>query len=252
MRRQPLIAIPTYHLPAGEIGRWGRGGYALPTPYVDAVTRAGGIAVLLPSRPDVDVAAALEPFDGLLLPGGGDIDPARFGQAPHPSVYGVDENRDAFELAAVEELVRRRMPALAICRGMQIVDVAHGGTLIQHVPEHPHLEPHGVPGGVPGGGQSARHSVRIEADTRLHAAVGRPADGCVASCTSWHHQAVDAIGAGLRPVGWSDDGLVEALEPADPSAPWMVAVQWHPETSAHKDPVQQALFDAFVAECRNG
>ena len=242
MRAKPLIAVPTYHLPGGQIGRWGSGGYAIPTPYVDGLTRAGAVAVLLPSRADVDAAAALEPFDGLLLPGGGDIDPARYGQEPHPNVYGMDDGRDAFELAAFAEARRRALPVLAICRGMQMVNIACGGDLVQHVPDHPDYGAHGAPGG----GKSALHDVQIDAGSRLAEAVGAAS---VSSCTSWHHQAVGKIGEGLRAVGWTTDGLVEAIEPTDADGPWLVAVQWHPETTAANDPVQQRLFAALVRAC---
>lgn len=248
MRPNPVIAVPTYHLPGGQIGRWGTGGYALPTRYVECVVRAGGVPVLIPSRTDIDPAIVLASADGLLLPGGGDIDPARYRQTPHPSVYGVDPSRDAFETAALAEARRRGLPVLAICRGFQLTNVAGGGTLAQHLPDREALEPHGTPGG----GTSAVHGVRVAPDSRLAAITGTTTTGRVERCTSWHHQGIDAVAPGLRAVGWTDDGLVEALEPADPASHWLVAVQWHPETTAETDPVQQALFDAFARACSAG
>jgi putative glutamine amidotransferase len=202
-------------------------------PYLDAVRRAGGRPVVL--APD-DPGEALDGIAGLLLLGGGDVDPARYGEAPAPELYGVDAEIDAFELAVVADALRRRVPVLAVCRGMQVLNVSCGGTLDQHITGRTFVD-HGVP--LQSG---ALHDVVVAPGSRLAAAVGGTR---VERCPSHHHQAVDRLGERLTPVGWSDDGLVEAMEHDDG---WVVAVQWHPEETAADDPAQQALFDAFVAE----
>ena len=235
----PLVAIPAYHLPAEQVAGWSSGGYAVPDRYVSALRRAGAQPVLIPAdEPKVDLRA----FAGLFLAGGGDIEPSRYG-APetHPAVYGVDPNRDAMEVDLVRAAVDQHTPLLAVCRGCQLVNVAFGGTLHQHLPDHPALQRHGDPITR----TSALHPVRIEPGTRLAKAVGGAES--LDDCTSFHHQAVDRLGEGLSVVARTDDGVVEALElTADDS--WLVAVQWHPEMTAATDPDQQRLFDAFVAE----
>jgi putative glutamine amidotransferase len=183
----------------------------------------------------------LEGFDGLLLAGGGDIDPNRYGADPHPDQYGVDPDRDATELDLLLAAREAGLPILAICRGIQLVNVATGGTLHQHLPDDTGRMTHGDPMG----GLSASHGVTVTEGSALAEAVGATR---IERCTSHHHQGVERVGGGLRAVGWSDDGLVEALEPAG-EGPWMVAVQWHPEVTAEHDPVQQAIFDAFGLQC---
>jgi putative glutamine amidotransferase len=243
MRSAPVIAIPTYHLPVGRVSDWARAGYALPAPYVDAVRRAGGRPVLIPAPfdgvPDV--------CDALVLAGGGDIEPARYGDAAgaHPAVYGVDPARDELELALAVEAVAAGVPTLAICRGFQVVNVAFGGTLLPHLPDVDGLRAHGTPVL----GDSVRHDVKVAGSSMLERLCGSDVRGCV----SHHHQGADRVGHGLVPVAWADDGLVEALELAPDAGggaggagPFFVAVQWHPEMSAATDPVQQGLFNALV------
>jgi gamma-glutamyl-gamma-aminobutyrate hydrolase PuuD len=231
----PLVAITGRPLAADRVTRWRHDGVGLVRTYVDALRRAGAHeAVLFPSPLDPDEARQLiGRFDGLLLPGGADLDPSRYGAAPHPEVYGVNPEADDFELALVAAAIDAGVPVLAVCRGMQILNVASGGTLHQHIAGAEGLGDHGYPD-VAG---SDNH-VRLAPGSGVARAMGG-AD-VVGRCH--HHQAVDRLGAGLVPVGWSDDGLVEAVERDDA---WVLAVQWHPEETAAGDAAQQGLFDAL-------
>ena len=212
------------------------GAYTVGARYVQAVRRAGGAAVVLPAGEEAagDIAARI---DGLILSGGGDVDPALYGGVWRDEVYGVNRERDAFEIALVREALQRRMPIFGICRGCQVINVALGGTLIEHLPEGE--------GGVrhrTSESESARHPV---------AAWGRLA-GILGSGeiepVSYHHQAVKEPAPGLEVVARAPDGVVEAL--AMPEHPWLFAVQWHPEITAAEDPAQQRLFDALVRAAR--
>jgi putative glutamine amidotransferase len=235
----PLVAIPAYHLPAEQVVGWSSGGYAVPDRYIAALRRAGVQPVLVPAD---DVEVDLRSFAGLFLAGGGDIDPARYGATEvHPSVYGVDPARDAMEIDLVHAAIDQGVPLFAVCRGCQLVNVALGGSLHQHLPDRVGLEPHGDPLTR----TSATHPVRIDAGTRLSKALGGATD--LADCTSFHHQAIDDVGDGLAVVARAGDGVVEALELSDERT-WLLAVQWHPEMTAAVDPDQQRLFDAFAAE----
>jgi putative glutamine amidotransferase len=236
--RAPLVAIAGYHLDPGRVTRWRQGAYAVPDAYVDAIRRAGGLpAVIYP--PDVD----LDRTDALLMVGGGDIDPAAYGGAPHDKVYGVDTQRDVDEISLLRGALDRGLPVLAVCRGIQIANVAFGGTLHAHVPDLPGAGSHGVPGGEPG-----LHDVKLEPDSAVALACG----GDIARASCHHHQSVDEVGTGLVVTGRASDGVVEALELADQARSWLVAVQWHPEDTAADDPAQQGLFDTLVAQARTG
>ena len=232
---KPEIAVVAYHLRPGRVSFWQVGGYAVPENYVDAVRRAGGRATLVLPGDDRSPAELLDRSEGLLLVGGGDVEPSRYGQQPSQTVYGVEEDRDAFEFDLLHEADRRAMPTLCICRGMQVLNVAFGGTLIQHLPAVERFRPHGTPSGA----EELFHDVRLSAGSRIAEAAGSEA----LSASSHHHQGVDALGEGLVATGWSEDGLVEAIER---ESGWTVGVQWHPEDSAASDPTQQGLFDAFV------
>jgi putative glutamine amidotransferase len=247
---RPLIAIVGYRLDAGRVSRWPWAGFAVPVQYADAVGRAGGQPVVLPPGvvrivSDADADDTVDAFDGLVLAGGGDIEPRRYGAVDHPAQYGVDPVRDEIEMALALAARRRRVPLLAICRGAQILNVALGGTLHQHVPDLPGTGLHGVPGGGP---ESTQH-IRLVPGSRTATAAG--ATELEASCH--HHQAIDRLGDGLVAAGWASDGLVEAIEPdvtrpGEPDGPdWVLGVQWHPEDTAARDPAQQRLFDAMVA-----
>lgn len=238
----PLVAIPAAHLEPGQVQGWGSGAFAAGDGYVAALRRAGARPAILPGPDPEAPEDVLAPFAGLLLAGGGDLDPSRYGESPDERVYGIDTDRDELELRLVTAALRRGVPVLAICRGAQVVNVAHGGTLYQHLPEPLGRGAHGDPTG----GVLVTHGVQVAEGSRLAGVVGGRR---VARCTSVHHQGIDRVGDGLVAVGWSDDGLVEAIEPAGGDV-WMVAVQWHPEVTAADDPVQQSLFDAFTSEVR--
>ncbi len=236
----PLIAIAAYRLNPGRVAMWGEtAAVALPAPYVEAVARACGHPVLLSALDPGPAKELLEPFDALILAGGGDIDPAAYGQEPAAEVYGVDPARDRLEIDLLEEAMRAGKPALCICRGMQVANVALGGTLVQHLPDVPEMGEHGVPLG-----SGTVHEIRVAEGSLLAKALG----GAVATGTCHHHQGVERLGDNLVASGWSDDGLVEGLELDDRGAGWLVGVQWHPEETAAGDPAQQALFGALVAE----
>jgi putative glutamine amidotransferase len=236
---KPLIAVPAYPVRPGRIEGWIDAGIAVPEPYVAALKRAGAQeAVLMPEELDVSAAGdLLDHFDGLLLLGGGDLDPTTYGAEPDRHGYGVSHVRDAFELALARAAINRGMPTLAICRGAQVLNVLLGGTLDQHITGRAGLIGHGTPG-VEGG--ATLHEIELDPDSRLGAAMGTT----TAECSSHHHQAVDRLGEGLRVTVRAPDGIIEGIELAGDA--WIVGAQWHPEDTAGRDPVQQALFDTFV------
>lgn len=207
-----------------------------PVGYHEAVHRAGGRALHLPPG-DPDIAGLLDLLDAVVFTGGGDVDPARMQvDQPHPAIEYVVPARDDFEFELMRSALEREMPMFAICRGMQVLNVALGGTLHAHLPDvvgtdlaH-RADP---PGPVP-------HTVAVGADSLLARSMG--ADNV--EIASWHHQAVDQLGAGLRVVATAPDGTIEAVE-LD-SHRFLLAVQWHPELTAASDPIQQRLFDALV------
>jgi putative glutamine amidotransferase len=205
--------------------------------YVDALVRVGLLPSLAPSLPEDAAAEALAEVDALVLTGGVDVDPARYGQSPHRDLGEVDARRDAFELALYREARGRDMPVLGICRGIQLIAVAEGGTLHQHLPALPKWHQHE---------QRARdgdpaHRVRLTPGSRIRAAFGTE----TAWVNSYHHQGIDRPPDGLTPTAHADDGLVEALE--DPAGPFLLAVQWHPELSFARHEEQLAPFAALAA-----
>jgi putative glutamine amidotransferase len=225
---RPLVALTSYHEPAGW-GVWRDVPAALlPWSYVRRISDAGGAPVLLPPVPDVatDVLARV---DALLLTGGPDLDPARYGAEPHPATLPARPDRDAAELAALAVASRRSLPVLAICRGAQLLNVARGGTLHQHLPTHAPRTP----------GHYDSTEVRIAAGSRLAEALGT-----ATTLLCHHHQGVATLGAGLTEVAWAGDGIVEGVE--DPAARFVVGVQAHPEEAGRT----AALFAAFVAAAR--
>jgi putative glutamine amidotransferase len=203
--------------------------------YAAAVSASGGLPLLLPVLDPVWVDAALDGIDGLLVSGGGDVDPARYGESPVAEVAGVDAARDAWELALLRGALATDVPVLAICRGSQVLTVATGGSLIQHLPAVSDLH-HDVTDRE----REAVHDVRLEPGSSLARIVGVD----VVGVNSMHHQAAARIGDGLRAVGWSLDGVVEAVEV--PGRP-IVGVQWHPEHLVDSAP-HRALFEWLVAE----
>jgi putative glutamine amidotransferase len=231
--RAPIIGITTETNEQNE--------YVLPVEYIEAVRRAGGIPLLLPPG-EPQIEELLKPLDGLILSGGGDIDPLHYGSDGHPAVYLVDGPRDAMELALAQAAARRQLPTLGVCRGAQLINVALGGTLVEHLPDETdntlahRQEPSGA---VP-------HAVAITPGSRLAAVLGEE----VVVGASWHHQAIRAVAPGLAVTARAADGTIEAVEL--PGHHWFLAVQWHPEMTAAADPVQQRLFDALVAAARAG
>ena len=234
---RPVVGIPT----PVELARWSRVWEAdcaiVAMTYIGAVQRAGGLALLLP--PDAhaaeDPGEFLDHLDALLLAGGADLDPASYGAEPHPQTAGQRPDRDAFELALVRGAIARDIPVLGVCRGMQILNVARGGTLHQHVPDLVGHEDHRrVPGAF------GDHDVRLQ-DGSLAA---RAAGALRVPTKSHHHQAIDAVGNGLRVTGWSElDDLPEAIEL--PGVRFTLGVQWHPEADE-----ESQLIAALVAEAR--
>jgi putative glutamine amidotransferase len=205
---------------------------ASPRTYIDALHRSGAVeAAMLAVPVDTEGARArLERVDGLLLSGGPDVDPARYGQERHPETYGVSAVRDDFEVALALAAIELGLPTLAICRGIQVLNVALGGTLVQHLPD--------VTDQVHRPG--THHAVTVTPGSRIHAALG--VDRAVG--LSWHHQAIDRLADGLVVTGRADDGTIEAVELEGDA--WIVGVQWHPEDTAAEDVLQQRVFDAFV------
>lgn len=213
--------------------------------YVRALERAGVVPVVVPPLADPRSAAPalLARVDGLLLSGGEDIAPACYGAAPHPALGETHDGRDATELALVAEARRRATPVLAICRGIQLLNVALGGTLVQDIPaQRPSPVRHDA-----GAARAARvHEVSIVEGSRLRDALGA---GRI-SVNSLHHQAVDRVAAALRVTARADDGLVEGVEAAD-AGWWAVGVQWHPEELADApEPWDRGLFEAFAQRLR--
>lgn len=209
----------------------GRERVTLNTAYVRALERAGLVPLAVPTMLAPDhAAAALDGVRGLVLTGGEDVDPARYGAAPHPKLEDTDAARDAAELALIAAARARRLPMLAICRGIQILNVALGGTLYQDLDSE-------RPGPIAHAGDDTRHSVRVEPGSLLERTLGTRA----ATVNSRHHQAIRDLAPPLRAAAWAEDGVIEAAEPADPAAPWTLAVQWHPE-----DLTERALFDGFA------
>lgn len=219
---------------------------ALQATYPDAIDRAGGLAVLLSPREldDATADAIVASIDGLVLTGGADVNPSLYGEEPHPSVEVVDDLQDAFETRLLHAALRTDLPVLAICRGLQVLNVALGGSLRQHIVEDPNVGLHGIPFG--GGG--TRNEIRVRPGSLLAEVLGDTK--AVGECH--HHQAVGRVADGLRVVAKTADDTIEALEMPDRDG-WMVAVQWHPEDTAGTDPRQQRIFDELVrrAAARN-
>jgi putative glutamine amidotransferase len=231
-RRSPVIGLTTY-LEQAKQGVWDVQAAFLPHVYFDAVSASGGVAVLLPPQPEPELAASvvLDGLDGLILTGGKDLQPELYGAERHPQTDDPRPDRDAWELALFRGAEERRIPVLAICRGFQLVNVARGGTLHQHLPEALGTERFRV-----GGGVFASNSVEVDEGTILAALVG----GGELDVHSYHHQGVDRLGEGLVVTARTDDGLPQAFESTGDG--YVLGVQWHPE----QDVEDRRLFAGLV------
>ncbi len=228
-----MVGLTTYQI--NEQGR-----YDIPAEYVHGLNRAGANVVLIPPVKDIAIAPILSRLDALVLSGGGDIEPDRYGGTTHETVYNLFPERDQAELAIARWVLQERLPTLAICRGLQIINVACGGSLHVHVPDvYGDEVDHRVPPRNP-----VDHIHNIVADSCLAGILGEPQ----VIAQSWHHQSVDKLGEGFRVVATAPDGCVEAIE--HPDRPELMAVQWHPELSAATSPPQQNLFNHLVALAR--
>lgn len=232
--RRPVIGLTTY-LEQAKQGVWDVRAAFLPQQYFDSVNASGGIAVLLPPQPAPDEAAGpvLDGLDGLILTGGLDVQPELYGAERHPLTDPARPDRDAWELALFRGAEERRLPVLAICRGLQLVNVARGGTLHQHLPEALGTERFRI-----GGGVFATNTVAVDEGSRLARLVGA---GDL-DVHSYHHQGVDRLGDGLVATARTDDGLVQAFESTGDG--YVVGVQWHPEENRE----DRRLFAGLVAE----
>ena len=245
-RVKPIIAIAGRVGPASRVSR--SAVHFAGDVYTNAVLRAGGEpAVVVPQAlTDEDADELLSRFDGLVLMGGGDVDPQLYGQEPSVYVYGVLTEQDIFESTVVKAAVRMGKPVLAICRGLQITNVALGGTLVQEISTLPNAESQVLhkPENFPEGAPFAVHEVRITEGSKLAKALGATS----LRGASFHHQIVDTVAPGCVAVAWAEDGLLEGIEHTDH---WLVGVQWHPEDTALTDSVQQNLYNAFVAQAKS-
>jgi putative glutamine amidotransferase len=225
---RPLIAV-TGSDQAARWGAWDEVATLVPSAYMRAVKEAGGVpAVVAPTAEADEIAARV---DGVVLTGGGDVDPALYGEQPHPQTQQPDPERDTFEMSLIDACTSRGVPVLAVCRGLQVVNVARGGTLFQHLPDTVGTSVH-----LPTPGSFGRHWVQVEPTSHLGRIVGRER----LEVPTHHHQGIDKIGKNLLPTAWAEDGIVEAAE--DPDLEFLVAVQWHPEAGGDR-----RLFEALVA-----
>jgi putative glutamine amidotransferase len=231
-RDRPIIGITSYAESSVRWGVWDVPAAVIPLAYVDAIERAGGRPLLVPPSEE-GLEETLAAVDGLLFSGGSDLDPAAYGQEAHPQTVDVRPERDRGELALLEAALERDLPVLAVCRGSQVLNVARGGDLVQHLPDVVGDDKHKHTPGV-----FADHQVSVRAESRLGALFGDRAP-----VKSHHHQGFGQIGTGLVEAAWAEDGTVEAIE--DPNRRFAVGVLWHPEEGE-----DAALFQALVFEAR--
>jgi gamma-glutamyl-gamma-aminobutyrate hydrolase PuuD len=234
---KPVIGLSTYAEQA-RWAAWDAKAALLPFSYAAQVGAAGGVPVLLPPVPGI--ASSVGRLDGLVLTGGGDIDPAAYGAPPHPRTGRVSAERDQAELDLLAAALAAGLPVLGICRGLQLLNIAQGGTLHQHLPDLAGPDPAEDPGHAAQPGTFGSHPVRVGAGSLLAGILG--ADRSLAVPTA-HHQAIDRLGAGLTATAWAADGIIEAVELTEGEHhPFVIAVQWHPEEG---DDLR--LFQALVA-----
>jgi gamma-glutamyl-gamma-aminobutyrate hydrolase PuuD len=226
--KKPLIGITTYVEPAAW-GHWQLEAALIPYDYVRAVERAGGRAVLIPPD-DEGIEEVLDAVDGLIFSGGNDLTPESYGAEADPTTNGTNPARDRGELALLTAALQRDLPVLAICRGVEVLNVVRGGDLVQHLPDVVGHEGHRAVAG-----EFSDHAVRVDPSSRIQDVRD--------SVKSHHHQGLGRLGDGLREVGWAEDGIVEAVE--DPEKPFLVGVLWHPEAGE-----DQRLFEQLVEAAR--
>jgi putative glutamine amidotransferase len=240
---RPAIGICTA-LERARWSVWDQQAYLLPRSYIRAIQRAGGLALMLPpdEAAERDPDEVLDLIDGLILAGGADIDPSSYGEDSHPETRGTVPERDSFEIALARRAIERDLPLLGVCRGMQLMNVATGGTLLQHLPDsHGHHEHRRNPGTFDG----ADHDVRLAEGSLAARAAGEALHGT----KSHHHQGIDRLGTGLEVTGWSTlDELPEAVEM--PERRFALGVQWHPEADERSRLVAALVKEAEAA--RNG
>jgi putative glutamine amidotransferase len=220
-----------------------KGYHSMREDYVRSVEAAGAVPLVLPTQAPGAAEAVLDRLDGLVLSGGIDVDPALYGQAPHPKLGRVDRARDEFEIALTRMALRRDMPVLAICRGQQVINVALGGTLVQDIPS---VVAGAVLHDAPGRRTRRSHPVEVAEGSRLAEILG-PGTVLV---NSFHHQSIDRLGEGLTVTGRAPDGVVEAVEMEERS--FVLGVQWHPESFWREPAGFRALFEAHIEACRAG
>lgn len=239
MRMRHTIGITTFGLCFGSENN---DRYWLPCNYIDYVIQAGGVPLLLPPAKNYPIEDLADRLDGLILSGGGDIDPMLYQAPQHEATAHIDASRDRFELALARLCIDRDIPLFAICRGMQLLNVARGGTLRQHIapPEAPtSAQPAHM--NTPRG--AIAHRVEIDRDSHLHNLLGQSS----LSVMSNHHQCVDRLGEGFRACAYAGDGVIEAMEPSDSVR--ALAIQWHPELGGEDAGAQMRLFERFIGMC---
>jgi gamma-glutamyl-gamma-aminobutyrate hydrolase PuuD len=229
---RPIVGITSYAEEQVRWGPWEEAAALVPLAYVRAIERAGARPVVVPPSNDA-IEETLGVLDGILFSGGSDLDPGLYHAEPHPETADVRDERDRAEMALLTAALQRDMPVLAVCRGSQVLNVARGGDLDQHLPDTLGHDEH-----RPVEGEWAQHDVRLEPESRVGGLLGERA-----GVKSHHHQGFSRIGEGLRESGWADDGTVEALE--DPTKRFAIGVLWHPEEGE-----DMALFEALVDEAR--
>ena len=230
----PLIALCARILTFSDEGK--RDAFSSSQPYSRAIARAGGVPVLVPPIPVLadNAVTVLQHFDGVLLPGGGDVDPRRYGQTPTAEqLYGIVTDHDELDMAVALAAIELDLPMLALCRGMQVLNVALGGTLQQDIGSDDHW--------------MREHTVHLQEGSKVAEACGTTA---LEHCHSVHHQSLDRVADRLTPTGWAPDGQLEAVELRD--ATWIVGAQWHPEDTAPRQPRQQALYDELIRRAAGG
>jgi putative glutamine amidotransferase len=236
MTSRPLIGISSY-LDEASWGVWEQPAALVPHSYVAAVTRAGGIVVLLPPQEE-GAREAMAAIDGLLLAGGPDLNPGSYGEHPHPQAGMPNHARDSWEFALLAEALAQDIAVLGVCRGMQLLNVARGGALVQHLPDSLRDTGH-----QPAPATFGSREVRVRSGSRLAAILG----SANVSVRCYHHQAVAKVGRDLLPVAWCGDETIEAIEM--PGHRFAYGVQWHPEADP-SSPSDRRLFEALVEAAR--